>query len=126
MKTTPSPTRPEAGGFVRSGMLENLWRRLTEPRGVMPEPERRRARMLSGVLLVLLLLIALPVVLLSLLDPAYPRQNPTFLVTVGVAVTLAAAYSLNRAGRVRAAMFLTVAVAALAIWAIVKIGRAHV
>jgi diguanylate cyclase (GGDEF)-like protein/PAS domain S-box-containing protein len=100
-------------------MLENLWRRLTDPRGVMPEPERRRARLLSGVLLLLLLLIAFPVVLRSLLDPAYPRQNPTFLVTVGVAVTLATAYSLNRAGRVRAAMFLTVAVVALAIWAIV-------
>ena len=93
MKTTPSPTRPEAGGFVRSGRLENLWRRLTEPRGVMQEPERRRARMLSGVLLSLLLLIAFPVVLRSLLDPAYPRQNPTFLVTVGVAVTLAGALS---------------------------------
>jgi len=123
MKTTPSPTQPEAGGFVRSGTLENLWRRLTEPRGVMPEPERRRARLLSGVLLSLLLLIAFPVVLLSLLDPAYPRQNPTFLVTVGVAVTLAAAYGLNRAGRVRAAMFLTVAVVALAIWAIVIVNR---
>ncbi len=123
MKTTPSPTRPEAGGFVRSGMLENLWRWLIEPRGVMPEPERRRARMLSGVLLVLLLLIAFPVVLRSLLDPAYLRQNPTFLVTVGAAATLAAAYGLNRAGRVRAAMFLTVAVAALAIWAIVIVNH---
>jgi diguanylate cyclase (GGDEF)-like protein/PAS domain S-box-containing protein len=101
------------------GALRALWQRLTEPGGELPEAERRRARLLSGFLLVLVLTITAALGLLTLRDPNYLQPNPTLLVTLGVAVALMAGYGLNRAGRVRVAMRLTVATISLATWAII-------
>ena len=103
---TTSPLSPRSAPAA-------LWRRLTGPPASLPEPERRRARLLSSLLL-FSIGVSIIASLLATLRP--PALSPVFVVTVGTTLLLTLTYSLNRAGYYRTAATLMVAISALGTW----------
>ncbi len=85
--------------------------------GSLPEPDRRRARLLSILLLTLLLLITSAFLIAAITNPvASPFANPATPIAIAAVAFIAIAYSLNLSGRyVLAARFL-VLIATVGAW----------
>jgi len=109
--------------------LATLWRRLTEPAAAIREPERRRrVRLLSSLLLVLILLGVLGIVLTPLdTRPALePTKDALFYNAVIAVIVLAIAYSLSRTTRYTLAAALTVSAVFGSIFVSADIGTAGI
>jgi diguanylate cyclase (GGDEF)-like protein len=89
---------------------------LTEPKASIPESERRRARLLAWIQLALLALAAVALPVVFIFSPAGDVRSRYGLLVGGAIVALAAAYSLNRAGRYFASAWLTIAVTVFGPW----------
>ena len=89
-----------------------IWQWLTEPVQAIKQPEqRRRARLLSALLVVLTPLGIVSLALVSFSGPGYrPLQDPFFFVAVTIVVVFAVAYALSRTANYMSAAILTVAV----------------
>jgi diguanylate cyclase (GGDEF)-like protein len=90
---------------------------LTDPKVVLPESEHRRARLLSYMLLILVLLLGGTAVLVLIVDrdQVLRRDQYVFLVT-GLMILLLVAFGLNRAGHRTASARLTIACAIFGPW----------
>ena len=113
MKKPESPHRsPRPSLSPRS-----LPRRLVEPDGTLPEPARRRARMLSSMLLTLALLTLASLVVTLFVNPAgAPRRTEYLTLMAGLFMTLLLAYLLNRRRHYLTAAWLTVLCALVSPW----------
>lgn len=97
-------------------MPGKIWRFLTEPSDAIREPEmRRRARLLSALLLPLAVLGALSFLITpSLYVENYrPLEDPTFYTSLGGAVAVAIAYGLSRTRYYIPAVVTTVSIVSL-------------
>lgn len=123
MKITPTPHAPPSAP-PRHGTLVALWRWLLEPSASLPEMYRRRARLLSGLLLTLLLLnlLAVPALILTT-RPLGLLHAASFPVALSTFLLLSLVYGLNRAGYHTVAARLTVSIVALGAWAAVLANR---
>lgn len=91
------------------------WRRLIEPQAALSDPERRRARVLSVIILLLLFSAAL--YLATLFFTTEPELwGPYTLLIGGFLVLFSFAFSLNRTGHYAAAAGLLVACTVLGPW----------
>ncbi len=100
---------------VRS--LAAIMRWLTEPADSLPEPLRRRSRLLAWLLLFILLLITATIVLVLVDNPARdPRRSSYIGLILALNVMIFLAFNLNRAGRYSLSAGLTIAGAVLAPW----------
>ncbi len=88
---------------TRGGVLQRmagLWQRLTRPAPSLGEPHRRRARLLTSLLLVLLPVGPLADGLRLLVDPEYHLlADPGWPVMVGALGALSLLYALSRTER---------------------------
>jgi diguanylate cyclase (GGDEF)-like protein len=114
-----APTHSRGGGLAR---LTSAVARFATPtawhRDVAGEPEQRRARLLSALLLTLIVLAAAALVLVLMVDPAgSPRRGEYAVLISGTLLLLAVAFAFNHADHYRLAATLTVAVAVAAPWA---------
>ncbi len=117
-------TQSDSGGAAGRARLGAALLRLVEPAIPLPAPERRRARLLSGLLLSLIILIVLAFIASALLSTgASPFENPALPVAVGATLLLALAYYLNRRGRFYPAAVFTVLIAAVGAWASIIANR---
>ncbi|MBI3760575.1 MAG: PAS domain S-box protein, partial [Chloroflexi bacterium] len=92
--------------------VANLWRWLAEPHPSIQEPERRRTRQLSALLVVLIASGTLAAIVTA-------RVNGTvsdFRTILAAAIVLAIAYAFNRARRYGLAAVLTVGVVFASVW----------
>lgn len=99
--------------------MTQIWEVLVEPLASMRVPQqRRRARLLAALLVLLILFSALAYLPFYLALPGQnPLQEPTFPTTVAATSLLLLAYGLNRLGFYLQAAGLTISVAALGTWA---------
>lgn len=97
--------------------LKTVLHWLTEPQVALPEPEHRRARLLSYMLLTLVLLLGGTAVLVFVVnrDQVLRRDQYAILVT-GLMILLLVAFGLNRAGHRTASSHLTIACAIFGPW----------
>nr|MBN1229938.1 hypothetical protein [Anaerolineae bacterium] len=122
MTDTKFPVLPQNQGDRRS-LLTRFWETLTNPPESIRQPElRRRMRLLSGLLL-LLVAITIPSILSTLLvDPEYkPFSDPIFYLALISAVIFAGCYWLNRAGRYRLSAGLSLTTLSLVVLSAVAI-----
>jgi diguanylate cyclase (GGDEF)-like protein/PAS domain S-box-containing protein len=90
---------------------------IVDPSSESAEPERRRSRFLSWLLLTLFLLTVVAfVVELTVNDDKSPRRGEYTILTLGLIVLWAVAYQLNRAGHYGSAAVLTSAAGVLGPW----------
>ena len=92
-------------------------RLLTEPRTKVSEPEHRRARVLSWLLLTLILLLGVTILLVLIVNRELPDRRNIYTGLISALMTLLLiAFGLNRSGRYTASARLTVACAILGPW----------
>ena len=85
--------------------------------GSLPEPDRRRARLLSILLLTLLLLITSAFLIAAITNPvASPFTNPATPIAIAAVAFIAIAYRLNLSGRYVLAARLLVLIATVGAW----------
>jgi len=90
---------------------------LTEPKVVLPEPEYRRARVLSYMLLILVLLLGVTMVLILVVNKDQVlRRNEYASLVISLIILLLVAFGLNRTGHHTASARLTVACAIFGPW----------
>ncbi len=100
--------------------LAGLWRRLTEPAPAIQEPERRRARMLSSLLLPQMPLGLLATLVAWLADRTYdPMRDPFLPVSLITCAILATTYAISRTERYQLATMLTVGIVTGGVWSAV-------
>lgn len=73
-----------------------VWRWLTEPSKVIAGTERRRAQLLSSLLLVFVLVFVVAIVLAEAANLDFHLYNPPFIPAVVLVILIAAAYALSR------------------------------
>ena len=90
----------------------------------LSEPDRRRARLLSILLLTLVFFVPLAFLIAAFTDPTHdPLSNPATPVAALAVAFLAITYGLNRLGRYILAARLMVAIATTGAWASVLVNR---
>jgi diguanylate cyclase (GGDEF)-like protein len=95
-----------------------MLRRLTAPASTPREPERRRARFLSWLLLVLMVLVCSAILLVFMAELfGYLQQTRYALILPSLLIALALAYGLNQRGHYTAAAGLIVTGTATGPWA---------
>jgi diguanylate cyclase (GGDEF)-like protein len=111
-----SHLNPHVGSHVR-GKIKSVLRWLTDPKVVLPEPEHRRARLLSYMLLTLVLLLGVTGVLVLIVNrDQVPRRDQYAILVTGLMILLLVAFGLNRAGHRTASARLTIACAIFGPW----------
>lgn len=97
--------------------LVSALRWLTRPPDSLPEPLRRRAHLLTWLLLLLLLLTVATLVLVMVVNLQHTLQHSQYvLLIICLAVVLALAYGLNRAGHFYTSAVLTIATSIFGPW----------
>ena len=97
--------------------LRSVLSQLVEPAGSLPEPARRRSRLLAAMLLTLVLLALTSLVVLLFVNPvAVPRRRDYLILISGLVLLLVLAYILNKGRHYLAAAWLTVLCTLLAPW----------
>lgn len=102
----------------RTDAWHSAFRWLTEPFDGLPEPERRRSRLLAWLLASLMVLtVATGVLVLLVNGPESPRRSIYTGVVLGAALLVGLAFSLSRSRHYDWAAGLTIGVAVLGPWA---------
>jgi PAS domain S-box-containing protein len=119
-----APHTGNQAGRAQAGTVRRVWHWLVEPPAHFTEQDRRRARLLSVLLLGLLLLTVAAFVTGALSSPAdNPLIDPGAPVAAAAGGLLALAYGLNRTGRYTLAARLAVLIAGVGAWASVLANR---
>ncbi len=102
MAVETTTTQPAAQPVAWQALPGRLWRSLTAPSAAIREPEhRRRARLLSALLILLIPLGTIGALIAPvLLDPAYrPLEDPFFYASAAGMALLTVSYFLSRSAR---------------------------
>ena len=113
---SPSNIQPHKEfGWLSKLKIALHW--LTEPRVALPEPEHRRARVLSYMLLTLVLLLGVTAVLVFTVNRNQVQRRDQYAILVTVLmILLLVAFGLNRTGHRTASARLTIACAVFGPW----------
>lgn len=99
-------------------ILARTVRWLGKPAEGLPEPERRRSRVLAWMQITLILLIGLVLVLILFINNGIASRDRIYIfLMTGILLGLLAAFGLNRRGKYRVSSYLTVILSFLGPWA---------
>jgi threonine/homoserine efflux transporter RhtA len=116
----PGKTKKQSWAHLPEVVLH--W--LTELGAGLPEPGRRRARMLAWLLLTLIFLVSVTLMMVFIVDSSQvDRRNLYAALIAGLLFLLVIAFGLNHTGRYKASVLLTVTCMVAGPWGAIALDR---